>query len=194
MWGVSDGLYETPDLCLGGGRSGQVNSLPSLSGALTPPASTDRGPRRVFKLLWWETLIPRWRAVKWPDAAPSGSTTGWVPLVLVRTVNVIPALRHCKFQAPTSTFLHLQPGPCQRWRMIEITGWGRRVRGKEVGRAREGGSLGAEKTSKKTSGKLEAAQDFKPPHLLHLLMKLHLQNTAHEGCGLWIEWKGKSIV
>lgn len=68
------------------------------------------------------------------------------------------------------------------------------MREKEVGRAWEGGSQGAEKTSKKTSGKLEAAHGFRPPGLPHHLVKLHLQNMAHEGCGLWIEWKGKSIV
>ena len=47
--------------------------------------------------------------VKWPDAAPSGRSTGRMPLVLVGTVSVILALRH---QVP-STHLDL-PAPTAR--------------------------------------------------------------------------------
>lgn len=57
-----------------------------------------------------------------------------------------------------------------------------------------GRESGSRENQQKTSGKLEAAHGFRPPGLPHHLMKLHLQNMAHEGCGLWIEWKGKSIV
>ena len=46
------------------------------------------------------------------------------------------------------------------------------------------------KPARETGG----SQGFKPPRSLRHLMKLHLQNTAHEGFWLQIEWEGKSIV
>lgn len=161
---------------------------PCLSGALSPPATADRGPWRVFKLLWWETLIPRRRAVKWPDPAPSERTTGRVLLVLVGTVNVILALRHCQFQAPTSTFLHLQPGPCQGWRMTEICRVG--PQGEEEGGWQ--GPEGEESGSRENQvGKLEAAEASSPLACSVISWNFIGKHCTHEGCRLRIEWEGK---
>ena len=75
---------------------------------------------------------------------------------------------------PTPTFLHPHPGPCQGWKMAEITGSGGKRKVSGAQEAKESGSR------ENQSGKLQGAKAPSPMPVPHLV-RLHFQNPAHEG-------------